>query len=95
MGIWAIYIHGQFGQNRENGRCGMNHLRDFDFSNLSAGERMELAQTLLDSIQSELYESAPSEEWKGEIRRRLAEIQSGTVQTIPWEEVKHSLKNDM
>jgi len=36
-----------------------------------------------------LYE----EEWNREIKRRLAEIESGAVKTIPWEEVKAELRS--
>jgi putative addiction module component (TIGR02574 family) len=60
----------------------------FDFSQLSAGERMELAQALLDSVRSELCDAPPSDAWKTEITRRMAEIDSGRVAPIPLSDVQ-------
>jgi putative addiction module component (TIGR02574 family) len=50
-------------------------------------ERVSLADRILDSVSPEEgVQLHPA--WKEEIRRRLAQIDSGEVTPIPWEEVK-------
>jgi len=66
-------------------------MNNFDFSNLSVGERIDLAQTLLDSVQGEISEPKISEAWQQEIEKRASEIASGTIKTVPWEDVKKEL----
>ncbi|MEK6746968.1 MAG: addiction module protein [Pseudomonadota bacterium] len=66
-------------------------MNNFDFSNLSVGERIDLAQTLLDSVQGEISEPKISEAWQQEIEKRASEIASGAVKTVPWEDVKKEL----
>jgi putative addiction module component (TIGR02574 family) len=34
-----------------------------------------------------------SEEWQRELKRRIAEIDSGAVKTIPWFEVREHLRS--
>ena len=41
----------------------------------------------VDKVRKLLYE----EEWRREIQRRVAEIDSGAVKTIPWSEVREHL----
>jgi putative addiction module component (TIGR02574 family) len=57
---------------------------------LSDEDRAALAGLLLESI-----EPGPEPEveaaWAAEIERRMAEIDSGAVQMIPWEEVRKEL----
>ena len=57
---------------------------------LSEGERAELAGLLLDSL-----EGAPDDDveaaWAEEIERRVRQLDSGEVTTIPWEEVRAKL----
>ncbi len=50
-------------------------------------ERAELAGTLIDSLDSTVDEDTDAA-WQGEIARRLEEIRSGKVQSIPWSEVR-------
>ena len=66
-------------------------MNDFDFTQLSVSQRIELAQTLLDSVQNEIGDQKTSPKWKTEIETRAHEIESGKVVTIPWEQVKKSL----
>ncbi len=63
---------------------------------LSVAERELLASQLMCSIDN--VELSPEEQaahdaaWAPEIRRRLAEITSGAVETIPWSVVKAELE---
>lgn len=50
-------------------------------------DRMRLIDALWDTLPEEL--DAPlSDEWAGEIERRIAELEAGTAQTIPWSQVR-------
>jgi putative addiction module component (TIGR02574 family) len=57
---------------------------------LGEAERAEIAGSLLQSL-----EPPPSAEvdaaWRDEVRRRLAELESGEAETIPWETVRDEL----
>ena len=59
-------------------------------SELSEKDRADLAGLLIESL-----EGAPDEgveaAWAAEIERRVAEVDAGTVNTIPWEEVRQRL----
>ena len=50
-------------------------------------ERAELAGSLLDSLDLSVDEDTESA-WQEEITRRLAEVETGKVKTIPWDEVR-------
>ena len=52
--------------------------------------RAAIADSLLDSLDPEIDEAA-EEEWRREIQRRAAEIDSGAVTLIPWSEVRSRL----
>ncbi len=58
---------------------------------LPAGARAALAAELIASLD----DGEPAEEvetaWAQEIKRRLAEIESGTVKLIPWEEAERQI----
>jgi putative addiction module component (TIGR02574 family) len=57
---------------------------------LEESERAEIAGSLLQSL-----EPPPSTDvdaaWRVEVRRRLAELDSGEAETIPWETVRDEL----
>ena len=57
---------------------------------LSKEERATLAGLLIESLESEV-DSDVEEAWRVEIERRVAELDSGTAQTVPWEVVKAEL----
>ena len=63
---------------------------------LSVGERSSLASRLLRSLEAEpITESeadALDERWAPEIRRRIAEIETGQVQCIPWADVDAEMR---
>ena len=61
---------------------------------LSAKDRAELADRLLESLDDETEEEV-EDAWRKEIRRRAAEVDSGAVKTIPWSEVKTLLIADL
>jgi putative addiction module component (TIGR02574 family) len=54
---------------------------------LSEKERAELASSLIDSLDPTV-DTDVEITWQEEIARRLEEIESGRVKTIPWEEGK-------
>jgi putative addiction module component (TIGR02574 family) len=53
---------------------------------LTEAERAELAELLLESIEPPL-DPEIEKAWLAEAERRLAEIESGACQPIPWEQV--------
>ncbi len=59
-------------------------------SALSEQERATLAGLLIESLESEVDPDV-EEAWRLEIERRLAELDSGAVETVPWEVVKAKL----
>ena len=52
--------------------------------------RAALAGFLLDSLDEEVDEDAEAA-WHAEIDRRIREIDSGTVKTIPWSEARRTI----
>jgi len=50
-------------------------------------ERAELASSLIDSLDPTIDTNADLA-WQEEIARRLEEVESGRVKTVPWEEVR-------
>ncbi len=56
---------------------------------LSAGERAELAGSLIESLEE--ADEGVTEAWNEEIARRIEELDSGKVKTIPWEEVRRQV----
>lgn len=57
---------------------------------LSPEERADLAATLLDSLE-EGEDEGVEEAWAQEIARRIQEVESGAVKTIPWSEARRRL----
>jgi putative addiction module component (TIGR02574 family) len=65
-----------------------------DAAQLPERDRATLAGLLietLDPVSEPDVEAAQLEEMPEEIRRRVAEIDAGTVELIPWEEVRAEL----
>jgi putative addiction module component (TIGR02574 family) len=64
---------------------------------LSPNDRVELAHELFESVDDEELDddqiTPPAEdaEWAAELQRRIAEMESGAVKGIPWEEVRLKL----
>lgn len=54
---------------------------------LSLEEQEALAESLISSLGDKVDENVRSA-WEAEIAQRVAELDSGKVQTIPWSEVR-------
>lgn len=61
-----------------------------DALSLPAEARAALADSLLESLDTEVNEDV-EQEWRDEIYRRLQQIDSGAVKLIPWEEARKHL----
>ena len=57
---------------------------------LPEGDRATLAGLLLESLEP-AAEPDVEAAWSAEIARRMAELDAGTVELIPWEEVRAEL----
>lgn len=57
---------------------------------LKEDERAALASLLLESLDTEVEEGVEAA-WLEEVERRMAELDSGAAQGIPWEDVKARL----
>ena len=57
---------------------------------LDSEERAKLIRLLIEALDAEAEEGV-EEAWRVEIERRMAELDSGAVDTIPWEEVRARL----
>ena len=58
---------------------------------LPAEERANLASTLIDSLDATIDEHAEAA-WQEEVRRRIDDLRSGRVRTVPWEEVQEKAR---
>jgi putative addiction module component (TIGR02574 family) len=58
---------------------------------LTPEERAEVAATLLESL-DEQEDEAVEEAWVMEIEKRIREVESGHVKTVPWSEVRRRLR---
>lgn len=61
-----------------------------DALELPTEARAALAGSLLESLETDVDEDAEAA-WATEITRRLAELDSGAIKTIPWAEVRRRL----
>ena len=57
---------------------------------LDPEERATLMRLLIESLDAEAEEGV-EDAWRVEIERRMAELDSGSVETIPWEELRARL----
>ena len=57
---------------------------------LDPQERAALMRLLIEALDPET-EPGVEDAWRVEIERRMAELDSGSVETIPWEEVRARL----
>lgn len=58
---------------------------------LSAEERAALADSLLESLDTQVDQDA-AELWRVETGTRIAELDSGAVETVGWDEVRVRLR---
>ena len=61
---------------------------------LSTQERGELAARLIDSLDDQPAEEGVEEAWQEEINRRMDDIRSGRVKTIPGEQVLRGIARE-
>ena len=59
---------------------------------LTEEERASLAGLLIESLEGDPDPEVEAA-WAAEIQRRVAEMESGTAKTVPWEEVRQRLVN--
>jgi putative addiction module component (TIGR02574 family) len=59
-------------------------------ADLSEEERTALAGLLIESLEGE-PDTDVEAAWAAEIEKRVAELDAGTVATIPWEQVRQRL----
>ena len=66
----------------------------FDFSHLTAAERIQLAQDLWDSLEpAEIDAELPlTEDQKAELDRRLADLERNPEAGVPWEEARAQIE---
>ena len=57
---------------------------------LDPDEREALMRLLIEALDAEADEGV-DDAWRVEIERRMAELDSGAAQTVPWEEVRARL----
>ncbi len=57
---------------------------------LDPEERATLMRLLIDTLDAEAEEGV-EDAWRVEIERRMAELDRGAVQTVPWEELRARL----
>jgi putative addiction module component (TIGR02574 family) len=57
---------------------------------LDPQERATLVRLLIEALDAEIEEGV-DEAWRAEIERRMAELDAGSVEAIPWEEVRARL----
>lgn len=62
-----------------------------DALELPLDERAKLAAEIIESLDSQSDEDV-DEAWAKEIERRIAEVDSGAVQMIPWEEARKMIR---
>jgi len=63
-----------------------------DALQLPSGEREALAESLLDSL--DVDDPKVEAEWQKEIETRIAELDTGKVQPIPWSEARRMIFGD-
>ena len=58
---------------------------------LPVEERADLASTLIDSLDAIIDENVEAA-WQDEIRRRIEDVRSGKVSSIPWDDVREKAR---
>jgi putative addiction module component (TIGR02574 family) len=61
-----------------------------DAADLSEQDRAALAGLLIESLEGE-PDPGVEAAWAAEIERRVAELDAGTVESVPWEQVRQRL----
>jgi len=61
---------------------------DIEYLHLPTAERLLLAQDILDSVVADAHGDPLTPSQMAEIERRCADIDSGKVQCLPWNQVR-------
>jgi putative addiction module component (TIGR02574 family) len=61
-----------------------------DAAELSDEERATLAGLLIESLEGEADPDVEAA-WAAEIEKRVAELDAGTIESVPWEQVRRRL----
>ncbi len=61
---------------------------------LPAEARAMIAGSLIESLDDDAADEQIEELWSAEIARRIADIDAGRVQLVPWSEVRQRLFNE-
>jgi putative addiction module component (TIGR02574 family) len=61
-----------------------------DAAELSDEERATLAGLLIESLEGEADPDVEAA-WAAEIEKRVAELDAGTIESVPWEQVRQRL----
>jgi putative addiction module component (TIGR02574 family) len=69
----------------------MAHLLE-EALHLSEQDRAELVARLIDSLEPPAEDDVAS--WREEIARRLADLDQGRVQTVPWSEARRMIQDE-
>ncbi len=67
-------------------------LQQLGIDSMTIGERIALAQEILDSVVAEQPRLALSEAKKRELDRRLADQAANPADAVPWEEVEEAAR---
>jgi len=59
---------------------------------MSAAERARIAHCLIQSLEEPVDESV-DENWIQLAQKRMAELESGTVKSLAWEEIKNRIRS--
>jgi len=57
---------------------------------LGPEERATLVRLLIDALDAK-SEEGTEDAWRAEVERRIAELDSGAIETVPWEELRARL----
>jgi len=58
---------------------------------LPADDRAKIDGSLIESLDDDIADEDAEELWSAEIARRIAEIDTGKVQLVPWPDVRQRL----
>ncbi len=66
-----------------------------DIDHLNAEEKLELIEVLWESLVADPTSIPVTDAQKEMLDRRIAELESGNAETIPWEEVRARIQKEL
>jgi len=70
----------------------VSQIKGFDFSQLSATERILLAHELWESVENDIKDIPFTDEQMAEIKRRVKAADAGEAERFSWQELKLKLR---